>query len=352
MARRTPDLRWVTVALFGITACAPEPRWLAVGASTSVDVFTAGDAANTGTRVRTTALSATERISDVEFGPGGASLYLGTTLSTGSAVTWINRSTGRSLGRLQLPHDSLTTLRLLPDGRSVAVTSVSRGESLASESVLQIIPTDLATPGPRVPLCRGVARGLATDGVRDRMYAVCRGGEIVEIDRKLRVQVRSVQLSPNADRPACEPADVHTSANGSVVFVLCAGSGTLLYLDRVQLTPYDSLPVGMGGQQLARTPDGRYVAITRPSHDELVIADVRRRIVTHRLPIEGASDVTVGIDGRAAFVTAATATQSHLYRVTLTTGEVLSQRLAVLDAHRVAVWPGPTSPKMRWRHEP
>jgi DNA-binding beta-propeller fold protein YncE len=307
--------------------------------------------ANTLTSVGRADLDTTGRISDLAFAPDGASLYVGITRSTGSALAWINRTTGASLERLQLLQDSLTTLQLLPDGRSLAVTTVSGGGSVA-ESVLQIIPTDLATSGVRVPLCQGVALGLAPDGVRDRMYAVCRGDELAEIDRKLGVRVRGVQLSPDANRQPCDVADVHTSANGSVVFVLCAGSGTLLYLDRVQLTPYDSLPVGTGGQRLARTPDGRYVAITRPSDDELVVVDVRRRIVTHRLPIEGVSDVIIGIDGRSAFVTATAAAQSRLHRVTLATGESVSQEITVSRAHRVAVWPGPKSPKMRWRHQP
>ncbi|MDH3455980.1 MAG: hypothetical protein OER90_03990 [Gemmatimonadota bacterium] len=352
MVRRTPDFRWVIVALLSVTACAPEPRWLAVGGATSIDVLAPGGTGDTLTNVGGTVIGATGLISAVEFGPGGSSIYLGITHNTGSALAWINRTTGASLARLQLPRDSLTTLRLLPDGRSLAVTTVSRGESVAFESALHIIPTDLATFGARIPLCSGVAVGLATHGVRDRMYAVCRGDELVEIDRKLGVRVRSVQLSPDAGRLPCEAADLHTSANGSVVFVLCAGSGTLLYLDRVRLTPYDSLPVGTGGARLARTPEGRYVAITRPSADEVVIVDVRQRRIAHRLPIEGAADVTIGIDGRSAFVTAATATQSRLYRVTLTTGAVVSQQLTISDAHRVAVWPGPKSPKMRWRHQP
>ena len=348
--RRTPDFRWVIVALLSTTACAPEPRWLAVGGSTSVDVLAPDGGASTLTSIDGAAIGTRGRISAIEFGPDGSSIYLGITHSTGSALAWVNRATGVSLERLQLPRDSLTTLRLLKDGRSLAATTVSRGD--ASVSALHIIPTDLATLGARISLCSGVAVGLATQGVRDRMYAVCRGDELVEIDHKLGVRVRSVQLSPPAGRVPCEAADLHTSANGSVVFVLCAGSGTLLYLDRVRLTPYDSLAVGTGGARLARTPEGRYVAITRPSASELVIVDVRRRRIVHRLPIAGASDVTIGIDGRSAFVTAATATQRTLYRVTLTTGAVVSQQLTISDARRVAVWPGPKSPKMRWHHQP
>ena len=306
---------------------------------------------STSNTVGGTALGPTERISAVEFGPGGASLYLGVSHSGGSAVSWINRSTGFSLARLELPQDSLTLLRLLPDARSLAITTVSLEGAGAYESVLHIVPTDLSAPGTRIPLCGGAVVELATYGVRDRMYALCRGDELAEIDRKLGVRVRSIQLSPAPGAQACGAADVHTSSNGSVVFVLCAGSGTLLYLDRVQLTPFDSLFVDIGAQQLARTPSGRYAAITRPRDNELVIVDLRQRHVTHRLPVDGVAHAAIGIDGRSVFVTATTAMESRLYRVTLATGEVQQHQLTVHDPLGVAVWPGPKSPKMRWRHQ-
>jgi hypothetical protein len=276
---------------------------------------------------------------------------LGISHGGGSAVTWINRSTGFSLARLQLLQDSLTLLRLLPDARSLAITTVPAASSVASESALHIVPTDLSAPGTRIPLCGGAVVGLATYGVRDRMYALCRGDELAEIDRKLGVRVRSIRLSPAPSAPACDAADVHTSSNGSVVFVLCAGTGALLYLDRVQLTPFDSLFVGVGAQQLARTPSGRYAAITRPRDNELVIVDVRQRHIMHRLPVDGVSHVAIGIDGRVAFVTATTAMESLLYRVTLATGEVQQRQLTVRVPQGVVVWPGPKSPKMRWYPE-
>jgi hypothetical protein len=254
------------------------------------------------------------------------------------------------LASLTFPAESIAVIRLLPDARALALALVARtGERDMAAATLRLVPTDLRAAGEPIPLCQEAVLGLAHYGVRDRIYAVCRGDEIVEVDRELAVRVRSVRLTRDSTTGAsCGVSDIGTSPNGTLIYVLCANSGTLLYLDRVQLTPFDSVAVGPGGRRFDRTPDGHFGIVTRPAVGQVIIVDLRGRASVSQIALEGAREIGIGSDGRTAFIAATTPTTGRLVRVNLTDGRIVAAVAIPPGDPHVTVWPSYKSPRMRW----
>jgi hypothetical protein len=344
-------VRVAAIVLAVTAACTAPSRRVAVtsGADGTVVVF-AGD------------LRTADTVPLSEDGPGrriGASLaYDGTTLFAASAtaaagaVERIRLADGAMLERVDFYAGTPTLVHPLFDGRTVMVATVERS-GLAVRSTLHFLGLDLSSQTSPVPVCDTPVLGLATVRPNDRVYLLCDGDRLVEIDRRLRTLVRTVDLPAPAapDQSPCGASDVGIASTGSIVFVLCGESGRLLYLDRVTLEPLDSLDVGYAGILLARTPDGQYVVITRPGNKEVVVADVRRRTIVGRIPTEyDPLAVVAGADSRTAFIaTGPPNAPGRLLRIDLPSASVSADVPTVPMPVTVSAWPGEESPVMRWK---
>jgi hypothetical protein len=91
------------------------------------------------------------------------------------------------------------------------------------------------------------------------------------------------------------------SDNGTLLFVSCAASKQILYLDRVTLVTLTRLTLGEPGGRLV-VSGSRGIAL---SAEQLLLLDLRRRAVTAavRLPAAG-RDLAVTADGRLLILAA------------------------------------------------
>lgn len=280
--------------------------------------------------------------SAVQFGLDGATLYLALHAGGDAAVLRVGRATGSVLGRQSLPEDSLTGLWPLRDGHTLVASGTT---------TLRFLPADLSNTGRQITVCDEPITDVTAFGVRDRAYAVCGESTIVEIDRKLEIVVRSASFVSvdSVDGASCGTGGVATSPSGSIVYVLCRQTGRLLYIDRLTLTPFDSVDVGASGHDMVLVPGGRRAVVTRPSANELVVVDLRDREVASRVHLEAPWSAAVGADGHHAYVTTRTIRgPGRLLRINLESSTVTGTTQALQGASGITVWPSTGSPRMRW----
>jgi DNA-binding beta-propeller fold protein YncE len=274
----------------------------------------------------------------------------------------VRRGAGGSIGRARTADDVLLDRVDFYRGQPVQVYPVFDGVSVyavtteptdvGARSTLHVLGFDLDARGDPIALCDSPALGLATTRAANDVFILCAGDTLVEVDRALQSLVRVADVpAGDSTGTACAGTDIAMSSTGSVVFVLCGGSGTLLYLDHLTLEPIRSLSVGPGGRRLARAPDGQHVVVLRPDAKEIVVLDVRRRAVTGRIATsQPPTAVATDSDSRHAFVaTGATGGPGVLLKIDLARGSVLAQTPTVAMPITVSVWPGEESPVMRWQ---
>jgi DNA-binding beta-propeller fold protein YncE len=280
----------------------------------------------------------------------GVTVFTASRRGAGGSITRARTRDGSLLNRVDFYRGMPVHVYPVFDGESVyAVTTDSTDDGF--RSTLHLLGFDLEARADPVPLCDTPARGLATTRAADDVFVLCAGDTLVEVDRTLHRRVRVAPIAPDdSTREPCGAFDVAMSTTGSVIFVLCGDAGTLLYLDHLTLEPIRSLPVGVGGRRLGRSPDGQHVVILRPDAREVVVLDVRRRVVTGRITTEHAPiAVAADSDSRSAFVaTGAADDAGRLLKIDLESGSVRSTVETVAHPLTVSVWPGEESPVMRW----
>lgn len=284
--------------------------------------------------------------------PDGSTLYAAHRSATAGALVRARVADGAILDRVDFFAGAPAVVHPLYDGRTV-LAATEAPAAAGSQTLLHFLGTDLSAQSEPIPVCSTGIRGLATVRTTDRVYALCDGDVLVDLDRRLRTFVRSVPLGAGAPftGTGCDARAVAVSSNGSIVFVLCARSGTIRYLDRVTLEGVDSLAVGVGGESWARSPDGQYAVILRPAEREIVVADLRRRVITGRPTLEYAPRaVTVGSDSRSAFVAAGDGgTGGSIVEIDLASGAVVREHASAARPVALSAWPGEESPVMRWK---
>lgn len=284
--------------------------------------------------------------------PDGSTLYAAHRSPAAGALVRARVADGAILDRVDFFAGAPVVVYPLYDGRTV-LAATQAPTAGGSQALLHFLGSDLSAQSEPIPVCATGIRGLATVRSTDRVYALCEGDVLVDLDRRLRTLVRSVTLrsgDPAAD-PACDARAVAVSSNGSIVFVLCTRTGWIRYLDRVTLEPIDSLEVGIGADSWARSPDGRYAVILRPAEREIVVADLRRRMITGRpAPDDTPHAVTVGADSRSAFVAAGDrGSRGSIVEIDLASGTIVREHASAAHPVALSAWPGEESPVMRWK---
>jgi hypothetical protein len=194
-------------------------------------------------------------------------------------------------------------------------------------------------------VCEGEVRDIVLLSALSRLYAICEGDAVAEVDTELRLAIRTVQLTVPGDSAPCGAGSGGRSANGTVIFVLCEATGRLLYLDRVRLTPLDSVALGPGVRGMVQTPGWREAITVRPAENRLLVVNLGQRRVRAEIALAHPSAPTVSGDGRWAYGVS----EGKLYRVDVDNARVAT-RVDVPDwVELVALWPGYGSPVMRWR---
>jgi DNA-binding beta-propeller fold protein YncE len=273
-------------------------------------------------------------------GDGAAILAGGSTGAQSGMVVWLRRSERRVV----VEHST---------AGPVSVVSLDRegGEALVltagASARLSFLSTGQLAETRSLPVCsEPVALSFTREG--DRAYVTCRPGSVVEVDPRLEMVVQTALVGADSGR-GCGAGRGALSANGTLLYVPCAASGQILYLDRVTLRPWDSVFVARGVGSLAITPEALAVALL-PDSNRLALVDLRRK---HRLASVSLArnpvDVALSASGRQAFVLAgAPGGEGALWKLDLHGGAVLA-RAAIPGGGRVVhVWPGRREPRMRW----
>lgn len=347
---RLPVCAAAGLLILHAAACTPSSRHVAVtsGADGTVLVY---DADLRSTDTLPLPADGSGRRVGAWLAYDGTTLFAAHARARSGSVERARLADGAVLERVDFYAGTPLVAAPLFDGRTVlAVTVDDPGAS--AHSTLHFLGLDLASRTAPIPVCDARVLGLATVRPNDRVYLLCVGDRVIEVDRRLQTLIRTVQLPLPAEptQAPCGASDVGIASTGSIVFVLCAGTGRLLYLDHVTLEPIDSLDVGAGGMRLARTPDGRHAVVTRPGRQDVVVADVRRRTIVGRVATDQPPlAVVADADSRTAFVTTGTpGAPGRLFRIDLPSATVLTDVPTVTMPVIVSAWPGEESPVMRW----
>ena len=330
-----------------VTACSAPPRRVAVaGEDGTVLVYHAD------LRVADTLTVGGGELLGSWLGTDGSTIYLAQRTANAGSLARARRADGVMLDRLDFYRGVPGLVRVLPDGRTVIAVTHESAPDTPARSTLHFLGPDLATLAEPVTVCDGAARGVATEKTTDRLFVLCNGDVVSEIDRKLRRFVRRLTVPNDSLSPRCEATDIAVSSTGSIVFVLCGNSGELRYVDRLTFALLSSLDVGGTGTSMARSPDGRYILVLRPAARQVVIADVRRQSVLARIETSGTpTTATVGTDSRTAYVVIHPfeGAAARVLKIDIHALRVVGEASAPRTPRSVSTWPGADSPVMRWK---
>jgi DNA-binding beta-propeller fold protein YncE len=273
-------------------------------------------------------------------GDGAAILAGGSTGAQSGVVAWLRRSDRRVVVE-RSTGGPVPVVSLDREGNEALVLTAGTNARLSFLSANRLLQTR------SLPVCsQPVALSLTREG--DRAYVTCRPGSVAEADPRLEMLVQVAPLGADSGR-ACGAGRGALSANETLLYVPCAASGQILYLDRVTLRPWDSLFVARGVGTLAVTPDAVAAALL-PDSNRLALVDLRRKRRLGSVSLApNPVDVALSADGSLAFVLAAGAGgDGALWELDPHAGTVLA-RVAIPGGGRaVEVWPGRREPRMRW----
>lgn len=268
----------------------------------------------------------------LRFAPDGAGLYAALAIDTGGSVVALVPRAGGAV-RLSPPlAGTAVDLGLARDSRTLylALSGAGGGVSFLDLAALR--------ERRRLEVC-DTALALAATRDGERLYLLCGGDRIAEIDPGLEIVVRIQRFAS-----ACHAARLALSGTEGLLLVPCSAGGRLLYLDRRTLAPLDSLTLEPGLHGIAVARGGRAV-VTVPAANRVLVADLRARTLVHDMGmLEQLSGVAVDAAGRGVYVL----TRSALLMLDLETGTIPRRAALTRGASGLAVWPGPREPRPAW----
>lgn len=291
------------------------------------------------------------RISLLVFGRDGTSFFAAGSRADSSFVSLVRRLDGSVLVWRNLPRGvEPRTLTPTKDARTLIFTASQSG---AGATTISLLSTDSLTERSQLARCGGHPGGVALLPDLDRAYIRCNGEQavLVEIDLALGRAVRTAVLDQDAD-PPCGSGGVALSPSKSLLLAPCSSGGTLLYLDRLRLTVFDSLPAEAGASAIAVSPRSPVALVTFPDSDAVALVDLVERAIVTRIATVGRPDaVAISGDGRIGYmlVTEADEGPGSVARIDLQTGEVLNSVAVPPGSRSLTLWPGEWSPRMLWR---
>lgn len=193
---------------------------------------------------------------------------------------------------------------LTPDGTLAFVANVDPHGDGESSSVSVVATEPVLTETGRVTTCvepRGVRVG--PDG--EHAYSVCSGSdELVDMTVQPARVSRTLALPSTADS-SCRPTWAEPSPDGKDVYVACGGASEVLDVDVARWAVTHRILVGASPQELAVTPNGRYLLATDRDAGAVSIVDLDRGTEVARVPTTRSlpHGIAISPDSRYAFVT-------------------------------------------------
>ncbi len=243
--------------------CSPAPRWVAVALPRDHAILLFDAALHpTGRLTVEGAPTALESTGD------GMSLLVGAAGEGDSGrLTWVGRTDGARVLDRELP-GPVRDLRLHNDGNTLFVLSAGHPGGVSVRG------TTALTQERWISVC-DAPRALAFTREGDQGYVTCAPGAVAEVDPTLEYLVQRAYIAADSGR-ACGAGHSALSPNNTFLYIPCAVTGRLLYVDRVTLKPWDSTEVGVGITAVAAAP-GAVAVVLQPDSDHVVLVDLARR---------------------------------------------------------------------------
>jgi hypothetical protein len=324
-----------------LAACTPAPRWVAVARPQDHAILLFDGALHqTGRLDVPGAPTALESTGD------GMSLLVGAAQADGSGrLTWLGRADGARVLEVGLP-GPVRDLRLHNDGNTLFVLTAGHPGGVS------VLATTALDQQRWIPVCEA-PQSLAFTREGDQGYVTCTPGSAAEVDPTLEYLVQQAFVAADSGR-ACGAGHSALSPNNTFLYIPCARTGRLLYVDRVTLKPWDSTEVGVGISAVAAAP-GAIAVVLQADSDRAVVVDLARR--ARRATIATPPDpvaVALSADGRRAYVTCAgrAGGAGALLELDVRGGSILARAPLAPGAGAVYAWPGPHESRMHWGPAP
>ncbi len=336
---------WIS-ALLLLASCSPAPQWIAVagGSSGSSIVLLNGDLTPTDTLYLSSDESSGQ-IVDIAFASDGLSLLAGIQGEQASSVLRLRRIDGVAVDQVTLPSRTERSGSMhIVDPRTILMMGRST-EGDGREGVVFFLSAASLSKYEKLSVCSTAPLAIAIVSQVKRAYVRCDAG-LAELDLLLRRLVRTVPLDLDA---ACGPGGLAPSRSGNIIYMTCAKSGQLLFLDRVTLRPLDSLRLVPGGTELAASAQLPRALVRFPLRQQLEFVDLEQQTTTMRLTDFGKFSVfALSGKGLWAFVTTGDS-GNRLLKIDLRTDRTTATNTLPGGTSSIAVWPGRNSPVFLWR---
>jgi hypothetical protein len=277
--------------------------------------------------------------------PSGTGLYLALVGAAGSSVVEVGQRNGAQVSDIAAAPGKTGRLHVTPKGKNILL--------LVDGSVLFVDPRG-REPDRRVRVCDGQAVGVTVMRAGDRAFVTCAADAVTELNLELRRILQSVQLgepSRTDGAGGCSPGIPALSLNETVLFVPCAKSGRLLYLDRVTLNPLDSVELGASVRSVHLSRKLNKAVVTFTSRPAVAIVQVRRRETVVLQTSGQLVDLALSGDGLRAYLLLADTGDGtrSVASVDLASTEIVGRVTVPSWAAAITTWPTERTPVMWWR---
>ncbi len=288
------------------------------------------------------------QIQDLVIASDGASAFVTVNRDENEAtVLRVRLADGETLAQRHLAeHGVPPSLTLVAKGRRILMASF-RPENQSREGHLIVFDSDSLGVVTQLPICAGRPTGIAVLSDIERAYVRCTNSDaLVEVDLKLGRLVQMTALPP----PGCGDGQLAAVRTGSRLYMPCATSGQLIYLDRRTLAPIDSVRIGTGIRSVHVDRRGEFALVSRPSESELVLVDLGARQVHRRSPIPGPIKGLTIQAGDGWIFAAASHTAPFSELLSLIVPELRTVAAARLagEAMSLDIWPRGQTPVLNW----
>jgi len=251
----------------------------------------------------------------------------------GNSLTPIDPTTGEP--GPPIPVDDPYNLYFTPDGRSAVVVAERLARLDFRDPHTFAVQRSLPVP------CKGVDHlDYSADG--SYLLASCEfAGSVLKV-RLDGPEGPRIEGGPLLLKPGAQPQDVKLSPDGAVFYVADMVSGGVWEIDGQNLAVLGFIPTGLGAHGLYVSRDSASMFVSNRAAGSVSVIDLASRAVrvTWTLPGRTSPDMGgVSADGRTLWL--AGRTNSEIYGIDTTSGQLISRIPVGRAPHGLSVYPQP-----------
>ncbi len=343
--RSNPSALAITATALILAACTPTTRVVAVAGDRTVTFLDRNLQPRSSLHAEVPALP-DAAVVDLRVSGDGTHLTLLLHEKTGGWLVQARRTDAAPMRRISLGDTDPERLLPFRDGiRFVTLSTRVTAESISA--VAHLVSLSRRSAAARAfEVCAGRAAAGIVYEETDRVFVICDDDHITEIDATLQRIVRRVRIEEADDASSCRPRGAALTGGSGALLLSCRMRAQLVLVDRVTLTPFDSISLPTPGDLIVALT-GHEVLVTH-ENGTVTTVDLRRRRALETVTLGGVLRQLVPGSERSVAFGLLQVESDRTMVARLVEGAVEARQPAPRGTRALAVWPSILPPVPVW----